>query len=89
MEYTNLFKMCGYELGEIEREKPRIDKVFDMLELGPKDIQTALTTIPQNFDIELNGVRKLLRIWLEELLNLMLAKEEGKTNLWHRSRFSL
>jgi len=78
LEYTNLFKMCGYELEEIEKERPRIDKAFEMLELGPKDIEKALETIPQNFDIELDGVRKALRIWLEELLNLMLAKEEGK-----------
>lgn len=78
MEYLELFKMCGFEEEEVKREKPRIEKTFDKLELGPRDVENALKTIPKNFDISLSGVRKALRIWLEELLNLMLAKEEGK-----------
>lgn len=78
MEYLELFRMCGFEKEEVERERSRIEKAFDRLELGSKDIDNALTTIPQNFDVSLRGVRKALRIWLEELLNLVLAKEEGK-----------
>jgi hypothetical protein len=78
MSYEELFRMCGFEANEIEKEKPRIEKALAKLELGPRDIESALDTIPKNFDISLKGVRSVLRIWLEELLNLMLAKEEGK-----------
>jgi len=76
--YDELLKLCGFGDDEIEKEKPRIDKAFQKLELGPEDMKTAASWVKQNHDVELMGVRKLLGVWLKELIDLVLAKDEGK-----------
>jgi len=81
--YDELLRLCGFEDDEIKKEKPRIDKVFQKLELGPEDMKTAARWVRQNHDIELLGVRKLLRAWLLELLDMVLAKEEGKKVVYY------
>ena len=81
--YDELLRLCGFEDEEIREEKPRIDKAFDRLELGPEDMKTAQEWVRQNHDIELVGVRKLLRAWLKELVDLVLAKDEGKRIIYY------
>jgi len=81
--YDELLTLCGFEDGEINREKPRVDKVFQKLELGLDDVKIAERWVSQNHDVQLLGVRKLLRAWLLELMDLVLAKEEGKTVIYY------
>jgi hypothetical protein len=81
--YDELLKLCGFEDDEIKREKPRIDQVFQRLELVPEDMKTAERWVRQNHDIELLGVRKLLRAWLLELLDMVLARDEGKKIVYY------
>jgi len=76
--YSELFKLCGFEPEEIERERPRIDRAFQKLEIGPKDIARGEERLRKYFDVELLGVRKLMGIWLKILIDLVLAREEGK-----------
>jgi benzoyl-CoA reductase/2-hydroxyglutaryl-CoA dehydratase subunit BcrC/BadD/HgdB len=76
--YTGLLKLCGFEDAEIERERPRIDKAFKKLDIGPEDCQRAEDRVRKCFSVELVGVRKLLGIWLKELIDMTLAREEGK-----------
>ena len=71
--YDELLKLCGFEDSEINKEKPRIDRVFQRLELGPEDMKRADEWVRQNHDVELLGVRKLLRAWIMELLDLVLV----------------
>jgi hypothetical protein len=54
--YDELLKLCGFEDDEIKREKPRIDQVFQRLELGPEDMKTAERWVRQNHDVELLGL---------------------------------
>jgi len=81
--YDGLLKLCGFEDEDITREKPRLDKAFLKLELGPEDMKTAEKWTRENHDIELRGVRKLLRAWLLELVDLVLAREEGKALVYY------
>jgi len=81
--YTSLLKLCGFDDEEIEEEKSRIDEVFGKLELKPEDMGIAVDWVRQNHDIELIGVRKLLRAWLLELFDLVLAKEAGKKVIYY------
>jgi len=81
--YDELLKLCGFEDDEIKREKSRIDQAFQRLELGPEDMKTAERWVRQNHDVELLGVRKLLRAWLLELLDLVLARDEGKKIVYY------
>jgi len=74
--YTELFKLCGYEPDEIERERPRIDRAFDILGLDEEDIRRGEWRLKEYMDIELLGLRKFLAIWMRELVNLVLAREE-------------
>ena len=76
--YTELFKLCGFEAEEIEKERPRIDKAFKIVGIGVDDIERAEDRIKKYFDIELMGVRKVLGIWLKQLIDLALAREERK-----------
>ena len=81
--YDELLRLCGFDDAEIEKEKPRIEKVFGRLGIGPEDMEPAQSWVRQNHDVELVGVRKLLGAWLKELLDLVLAKDEGKKVVYY------
>ena len=76
--YDELLKLCGFGDEEIDKERPRIEKVFQKLEIGPQDMKPAESWVRENHDVELAGVRKVLEVWLRELIDLVLAKDEGK-----------
>ncbi len=76
--YDELFKLCGFEDGELNSERQRIEATLERLELGPEDMERADLWVRQYHDISLEGVRKLLGAWLKELIDLVLAKEDGK-----------
>ena len=76
--YDELFKLCGYEDEEIEADRNRINITLERLEISPADIPMADEWVRQNHDVSLKGVRKLLGAWLKELVDLVLAKDEGK-----------
>ena len=81
--YGELLELCGFEGDEIDREEPRIDRVFQILELVPDDVKRAESWVSENHDVELRGVRRLLRVWLMELVDMVLAKEEGKQTVYY------
>jgi len=81
--YDNLLKLCGFEDEEIKQERPRIEEVFRRLEMGPADMERAEKWTRQNHDVELVGVRKILRLWLKELFDLALAREEGRRLVYY------
>ena len=76
--YDELLKICGFELEEIDAERVRIEKAFQKLDLGPEDMRKTESWVRQHHDVELMGVRKILGLWLKELIDLVLAKDEGK-----------
>lgn len=81
--YDALLELCGFEPEEIDKERPRIEKAFQKLELAPDDIESAGKWVTQNHDVGLQGVRKLLGLWLKELIDLVLAKDEGKKLVYY------
>ncbi len=80
--YTEVFRLCGYEDDEIEKERPRIDKAFAKLGLEKEDMARAEKRLQENFDLGLQGVRKLLHVWMDELIALPLCREEYKTVIY-------
>jgi hypothetical protein len=74
--YTDLLKLCGFEPDEVEKERPRLEKAFDILGLGKEDFERGERRLKQYLHIEMLGVRRFLRIWMRELVNLVLAREE-------------
>lgn len=78
MYYDKLLGLCGYEPDEIKSERPRIERAFEKLEFGAYDINKGEERVRYYFDIELLSVRKMLGLWIKSLVDLVLAKEEGK-----------
>jgi len=81
--YDELLKLCGFEDREIEEERPRIEKAFERLGIGPEDMETADSWVRQNHDVTLKGVSKLLGAWLKELIDVVLARDEGKKIVYY------
>jgi hypothetical protein len=81
--YDKLFGLCGFESAEIEEERSRIEATFEKLTIGPEDMDQAETRVRQYHDVSLEGVRKLLGAWLKELIDLVLAREEGKKIVYY------
>lgn len=53
------------------------------MELGPTDMEVAQTWVKQNHDVQLLGVRKMLRLWLKELIDLVMARDEGRRLVYY------
>ena len=81
--YDSLLKLCGFEEEEISVDRTRIEKAFRKLEIKPEDMPVAESWLKENHDMTLSGVRKLMRIWLKELIDLVLARDEGKKLVYY------
>lgn len=75
--------MCGYEANEIDSELPRVKKVFHKLEISENDIANAKKRLMDFFEVELLGVRKLLGVYMRELVDFMLAGEKKKKRIYN------
>jgi len=82
-DYHRLLEICGFEPNEIMAERPRIEYVLHKIGLKTDDLLKAETRVQQYLEVELVGIRKLLRAWLLELFDLMTAKEDGKTVVYY------
>ena len=74
--YSRLLEMCGFEPQEMRKEKERIEKTFKILKMGEKEIAAAEKRIEHLYSIELPCVRKILKVWIKELIALIMAREE-------------
>jgi len=70
--------LCGYEQAEMVTELPRIERTFAALGIGPSDIDEAKTRVRTYYDVDLRGVRKILRVFVRDLTNIVLMREEGR-----------
>jgi benzoyl-CoA reductase/2-hydroxyglutaryl-CoA dehydratase subunit BcrC/BadD/HgdB len=78
-----LLALCGYEAHEMETELPRVRKAFAKLGITAEDILPGKQRLAAYFDMELKGVKKLFGLFLRDLVNITLAKEEGKKKVIH------
>lgn len=76
-----LLELCGFGSADMDRELPRVARTFDKLGINDEDIARAKQRLDTYFDIEMEGIRKGLKIYVLELVDLMLAREEGKKKL--------
>lgn len=70
--------LFGLEGEELDREAPRVERAFRFLGISPFDVTVAKERLLKFFSMELLGMRKIWGIALKELVDLVLAKEEGK-----------
>ena len=83
--YSEFLKVCGFEAEEVEKERARIDRAFKIAGIGVEDVEQAEERVKKYFDTELLGVRQALKIWLKRLIDLVLAREEGKKTIIYPS----
>lgn len=76
--HGELLAVCGYTQEEIVKEGPRIDRAFGKMGIDEYDVKRAERRIRELFDTDLEGMRKILGIWLRETIDFVLAKDEGK-----------
>ena len=75
-----LLGMCGYDQQEIELKFSRIEKVFNILGIGRNDIELGKTRLRTYYNTELESVRKGVRLCMENVAELVLAREDGNKN---------
>ena len=73
-----LLKLCGFQEQEIEAELPRVDKAFAKLGINTEDIERGKQRLSKYYDVELEGVRKVFRLCLKEMVNALLVRDEGR-----------
>jgi benzoyl-CoA reductase/2-hydroxyglutaryl-CoA dehydratase subunit BcrC/BadD/HgdB len=78
-----MLTLCGYEDHEIDAELPRLQKAFAKLGIMDEDLKRGKQRLATFYDMELKGVRKIFRLYVKELVNITLAKEEGKKTIIH------
>ena len=81
--YDRLLRICGFEDREINAQVPRISRVCRKIGIEPQDMDGIEDRVKSKLDIEFLGIRKLLRAWILELTDLVLAKDEGKTIIYY------
>ena len=78
-----LLSLFGYGAVDVESELPRVKKAFGRLGIRGEDIARAKARLATFYDTGLSGVRKLLGLYLRDVVDTVLAREEGKTTILH------
>jgi len=76
-----LLQLLGYEDQEINAELPRVRKAFGTLGITGEDIERGKQRVRKYYAVELAGIRKIFRFIVRELVNSLLAREEGVKKL--------
>jgi benzoyl-CoA reductase/2-hydroxyglutaryl-CoA dehydratase subunit BcrC/BadD/HgdB len=74
---VHFLELCGYEPEEIEEQLPRVERAFARLGLSAEDVARGEERITSFFDTDLRGVRRILGVYVRELVDLVLARDEG------------
>jgi benzoyl-CoA reductase/2-hydroxyglutaryl-CoA dehydratase subunit BcrC/BadD/HgdB len=77
-----LLKLCGFSAHDLESEFFKVERAFNKLGITAEDIERAKQRLNTYYDIELRGIRKALRLCIREVVNAVLAREEGKKVLY-------
>jgi hypothetical protein len=74
-------KLCGFAPQEMDTELPRVERAFEKLGITAGDIELAKQRLNTYYNVELEGVRKAIRLLVLEMVNSILAREEGKKHI--------
>jgi benzoyl-CoA reductase/2-hydroxyglutaryl-CoA dehydratase subunit BcrC/BadD/HgdB len=76
-----LLELCGFEGDEAAAKLPRIERAFHKLGITTEDIERGTQRLNRYYAIELRGIRKILRLLVKNMVNTVLAREDGKTKV--------
>ena len=66
--YAEFLYLCGFASDEMKEESPRVERAFEIAGIGAEDVKRAEERLKRYYDVRLNGVRKLLGIWVKEFV---------------------
>jgi benzoyl-CoA reductase/2-hydroxyglutaryl-CoA dehydratase subunit BcrC/BadD/HgdB len=76
-----LLERCGFSRQELDRDLPRICRAFAKLGIDERDVESGKERLATYYDTSLQGVQKILRLSMCDMVNSVLAAEDGKTKL--------
>ena len=82
---AGLLELCGYTPAEIDAALPDVKRVFERLELTNEDVERAKERIRLYYQPEFEGMRKVMGVYIRELVDLVLAREKGKKKIIYAS----
>jgi benzoyl-CoA reductase/2-hydroxyglutaryl-CoA dehydratase subunit BcrC/BadD/HgdB len=75
--------LCGFDEQESRAHLPRVREVFARLGIAGEDVERAKIRLNTYYDMELQGVRKLMGIFLRDLCNIVLMRDDGRERIVH------
>ena len=75
--------LCGFDERESRALLPRVQKVFSRLGLTAEDVEVARSRMTTYYDMELQGVRRLMGIFLKDFCNIVLMRDDGRERIVH------
>jgi len=76
-------EMCGFASDQAKAALPRVEKAFGRLGLGAQEIEQAKNRLCTYYDLDLQGIRKLLGLFVKSVVDTVLLREEGKVKVVH------
>lgn len=77
----DVLRLFGFEEYEFKTEIPRIEKAFGRLGITHEDIERGKERLSKYYDMELRSVRKAIGLCIKEVVNTVLAREDGKKKI--------
>ena len=74
----DLLAKCGFSADEIKTQLPRMERACEKFHVTVDDVRNADQRLETYFAVELEGVRKVLRLVVLEFIDSVLAREDGK-----------
>ena len=78
---NELLTLCGFEAKELDSQLPRIEKAFHKLGITAGDIEIGKQRLKKYYDIDLQGVRQAIALSVRDVVDTILAREEGKKKI--------
>jgi benzoyl-CoA reductase/2-hydroxyglutaryl-CoA dehydratase subunit BcrC/BadD/HgdB len=75
--------MCGFGEEEKRTQFPRLQEAFARLGLNHEDIERGKSRMTTFYDMDLQGVRRLIGVLVKDLCNIVLMRDEGRDRIVH------
>lgn len=81
MPLDDLLNLCDFTQDELILQRPRIQRAFGKTGVSEADIITGAERISRYFDLNIQGIRRCIGIFLTMFADLVLAGEEGRKKI--------
>ena len=74
----DLLTLCGFEENELTAILHRAEVAFRRLGIGDEDVKEARKRLNKYYDMELPAVRRAIGLCIKDVIDTVLAREDGK-----------